>query len=130
MFKGFTNYMNVVLAGLLSGALIGIGIFLFIVPGIILACRFAFVPYLVMDKNLDPVKAVEDSWRLTKGYGWRIFGLGLLSILIYIAGLMVMFVGVLISMMWVHAAFAAMYQGVLEERGEYREMAENSNNHE
>ena len=130
MFSGFNNYMNVVLAGLLSGALIGIGIFLFIIPGIILACRFAFVPYLVMDKNLDPVKAVEESWRLTKGYGWRIFGLGLLSILIYIAGLVVMFVGVLISMMWVHVAFAAMYQGVLEERGEYKEMAENSNNQE
>lgn len=109
---------------------LGIGIFLFVVPGIILACRFAFVPYLVMDKNLDPVKAVGESWRLTRGYGWRIFGLGLLSILIFIAGLVVMVVGVLISMMWVHAAFAAMYQAVLEERGEYQEIAKNSNNHE
>jgi len=121
VFSSFSNYMNVVLSGLLTGAIIGIGIFLFVVPGIIFACRLAFVPYLVMDRQLDPVKAVEESWKLTRGYGWRIFGLGLLSALIFIAGLMVLFVGVFISMMWVGAAFAAMYQGVLREKGEYTE---------
>ena len=128
LFNAFYNYyMNVVLAGLLTGAIIGIGIFLLVVPGIIFACRLAFVPYLVMDKKLDPVKAVEESWRLTKGYGWRIFGLGLLSFLITIAGLIVMFVGVLVSLMWINASFAAMYQAVLEERGEYVEIPEKPN---
>lgn len=127
LFDAFYNYMNVVLAGLLYGAIIGIGIFLLVVPGIIFACRLAFVPYLVMDKKLDPVKAVEESWRLTKGYGWRIFGLGIVSFFIIIAGLIVMFVGVLVSLMWTKAAFAAMYQAVIEERGEYVEVPENPN---
>jgi len=125
-FKGDV-YMNIVLARLLSTAIIGIGIFLLIVPGIIFACRLAFVPYLVMDKKLDPIKAVEESWRLTKGYGWRIFALGLLSFFIAIAGLIVLFVGVIVSVMWINAAFAAMYQAVIEEKGEYVEVPENPN---
>jgi len=129
IFEGFknNNYLNIVLARLLSSAIIGIGIFLLIVPGIIFACRLAFVPYLVMDKKLDPIKAVEESWRLTKGYGWRIFALGLLSFFIAIAGLIVLFVGVIVSVMWINAAFAAMYQAVIEEKGEYVEVPENPN---
>lgn len=39
--------MNVVLAGLLYGAIIGIGIFLLVVPGIIFACRLAFVTSII-----------------------------------------------------------------------------------
>lgn len=120
IFDAFkTNYLNVVLASLLSGAIILMGIIMLLIPGIIFACRLALVPYLVMDKKLDPVKAVEESWRLTKGYGWRIFGMGLLAIPIAIAGLIVLGFGVIVSAMWINAAFAAMYQAILMEKGEY-----------
>ena len=76
VFDSFKNYLNVVLASLISGAIIAFGFFILIIPGIIFACRLAFVPYLVMDKKLDPVKAVEESWRLTKDMdgeysGWQ-----------------------------------------------------------
>ena len=124
ILDGFKNYINVVLAALLSGAIIVAGFILLIVPGIILACRLAFVPYLVMDKQLDPVKAVEESWRLTKGYGWTIFGMGLLAIPIVIGGLLALIVGVFVSLVWISAAFAAMYQAVLEERDENERIVE------
>ncbi|MEN8119167.1 MAG: hypothetical protein ABFS35_02425 [Bacteroidota bacterium] len=122
------NYLNVVLAALLSGSIIVAGFILLVVPGIILACRLAFVPYLVMDKQLDPVKAVEESWRLTKGYGWTIFGMGLLAIPVVIAGILALLVGVLVSIVWISAAFAAMYQAVLEERGENERIVESLDN--
>ena len=126
IIDGFkNNYLNVVLAALLSGAIIVAGFILLIVPGIILACRLAFVPYLVMDKQLDPVKAVEESWRLTKGYGWNIFGMGMLAIPIVIGGLLALIVGVLVSLVWINASFAAMYQAVLEERDEDERIVEN-----
>ncbi len=118
IFDGFKNYLNVVLAALLAGSIIVAGIILLIVPGIIFACRLAFVPYLVMDKQYDPVKAVEESWRLTKGYGWTIFGMAMLAIPIVIGGLLALIVGVFVSLIWINAAFASMYQAVLEERAE------------
>ena len=122
MFNVFKNYLNVVLAALLSISIIVIGFIFLIIPGIIFACRLTFVPYLVMDKKLDPVKAVEESWRLTKGYGWRIFGMALLAILVAIGGLVLLVVGIIPAIIWITAAFASMYHAVMLERGEYEEV--------
>ena len=118
MFDGFKkNYLNIVLAHLLMVAIIGLGFVFLIVPGIILACRLAFVPYLVMDKNLEPVAAVEKSWEMTRGRGWKIFGIGLMAIPVVIAGLISFIVGVIFAIIWISAAFAAMYHAVdLEEQ--------------
>jgi uncharacterized membrane protein len=118
LFDGFkNNYLNIILANLLTFAIIGIGFVFLIVPGIILACRLAFVSYLVMDKNMEPVAAVEKSWEMTRGYGWKIFGMALLVLPILIAGLLCFIVGVFFAIIWVHAAFASMYHAVdLEEK--------------
>ncbi|EAR00352.1 hypothetical protein [Maribacter sp. HTCC2170] len=118
LFDGFKkNYLNIILANLLTFAIIGIGFVFLIVPGIILACRLAFVSYLVMDKNLDPVAAVEKSWAMTRGHGWKIFRMGLLAILVFILGLLCLVVGVFIAFIWIGAAFAAIYHAIdLEEQ--------------
>lgn len=113
MFIGFKeNYLNIVLANLFVFAIVGIGLVFLIVPGIILACRLAFVPYLVMDKKLDPVPAVEKSWEMTRGHGWKIFGMGMLAIPIAIAGLLCLVFGIIFSIIWIGGAFAAFYHAV------------------
>ncbi|WP_320112727.1 hypothetical protein [Draconibacterium orientale] len=117
MFEGFkTQYLNIVLANLIVAALVTVGFFMLIIPGIIVACRLAFVSYLVMDKELDAIKAIEKSWQMTRGYGWTIFGMAILSFFIYIAGLIVCIVGVFFSMMWISAAFATLYASVDGEK--------------
>ncbi|MCY1722259.1 hypothetical protein OU798_18035 [Prolixibacteraceae bacterium Z1-6] len=116
LFEGFkTKYVNIVLANLIVFALAAIGFVMLVIPMIIVLCRLAFVPYLVMDKDLDAMKAVEKSWQMTRGHGWKIFGMAIISFFLVIAGLIVMIFGVLISIMWIHAAFASMYQAVLNE---------------
>ena len=113
LFDGFkNNYLNIILANLLTFAIIGIGFVFLIVPGIILACRLVFVSYLVMDKNMEPVAAVEKSWEMTRGYGWKIFGMGLLILPIIIAGLLCFIVGILFAIIWIGAAFASMYHAI------------------
>jgi hypothetical protein len=113
LFDGFrTQYLNIVLANLIVAALLIIGFVMLIIPGIIIACRLAFVSYLVMDKNMEAMKAVEESWRMTRGYGWTIFGMGVIAIFVFIAGLVCCFVGVIFSFIWIHAAFAIMYLSV------------------
>lgn len=109
MFISFENYLNVVLAHLLVWAIIGIGIFLLVIPGIIFACKLAFVKYLVMEKKMDPVEAVKESWRMTTGHVWNIFLIGFLAIPIVIAGLICFGVGVIPAVMWIRSAFASMY---------------------
>jgi uncharacterized membrane protein len=113
MFLGFKrNYLNIVLANLLVFAICGIGFLLFIVPGIIFACRLAFVPYLVMDKGLEPVAAIEKSWFMTRGHGWRIFGMYLAIFFMCIVGFVMFIVPGLFVLLWAGAALASLYHAV------------------
>jgi uncharacterized membrane protein len=118
MFQGFKKgYLNIVLANLLVWAIVGIGFILLLVPGIIFACRLAFVPYLVMDKGLDPVTAIEKSWFMTRGHGWRIFGMYVLTFVLVLVGLLAIGVGALFALLWASTAFASLYLAVdLEEQ--------------
>lgn len=112
MFAAFKNYVNVVLANLLTGAIIIIGLVLLIVPGIIFACKLAFVPYLVIDRKMEAIEAVKESWRMTGGYAWKVFLIGLLAIPISIAGLICFGVGIIFALMWIRLAFASLYHAV------------------
>ena len=118
MFAVFErNYWNAVIAGLVTTIIIVIGIFMFIVPGIIFACRLAFVPFLVIDQKMEAMEALKASWAMTKGHGWTVFFMGLLAFFIIIAGLIVLIFGVLISAMWISAAFAILYHSVYLKEG-------------
>lgn len=117
LIKGFMeNYLHIILANLLVFALIILGIFALIVPGIIIACRLAFVSYIVMDKKLDPIEAVELSWKLTRGHGWQIFLMGFVSIFIVLFGLLLMIVGIFPALVWISSSFASLYESVLREK--------------
>ena len=112
MFEGFRNYWNVVLASLLVGVIVVIGFVFLIVPGIIFACKLAFTPYLVVDRKMALIEAIQESWRMTGGHAWNIFLIGLLAIPICIAGLICFGVGIILAIMWVTLAFASLYHAV------------------
>jgi membrane-anchored glycerophosphoryl diester phosphodiesterase (GDPDase) len=113
MFAGFRNYGSAVGANLLVGLIVGVGVIFLIVPGIYFACKLAFVPYLVVDRKLRVGEAFRESWRMaSQGRAWKVFLLGLLAIPIVIAGLIVIGVGVIISIMWISAALASLYHAI------------------
>ena len=112
MFAAFKNYWNAVLASFLVGVIIVIGLVLLIVPGIFFACKLAFTPYLVVDRKMAVMEALEESWRMTGGHAWKVFFIGLLAIPICIAGLLCFIVGIIISIMWISLAFASLYHAV------------------
>ncbi|MHA7109373.1 hypothetical protein ACRTDU_04555 [Sunxiuqinia elliptica] len=116
LIEGFSNYLNIILANLLKSALVVMGLMFFLIPGIVIACRLVFVPYLVMDKNLDAIQAIEQSWKLSKGIGWTVFGMGILSFFIVIIGFALLIVGVFPALIWVHASFASLYQGAINKQ--------------
>lgn len=114
ILSGFKKYKVVILSHLLVIGITGFGFILLIIPGIYLLCKLVFVPYLVMDKNVDPIQAVKLSYYLTKGYFWTIFGMGILSFFIIILGIICLVVGVFVSLVWIHSAFAVLYKAVDE----------------
>ncbi len=96
--------------------IIMIGIMVLIIPGIVFACKLAFVPYLVVDKQMDAVSAVKESWRMTRGHAFSIFLIGFLAIFISLAGLIAFVVGIIIAIIWVRLATAALYHAVCIEQ--------------
>jgi hypothetical protein len=117
LVKGFMeNYLHIVLANLLVFALVILGFFALIIPGIIISCRLVFVSYIIMDKKLDPIEAVELSWKLTKGHGWQIFFMGIASFFIVIFGLLMLIVGIFPALIWICSSFASLYESVLREK--------------
>lgn len=118
MFAVFErNYWNAVGARVVVGLFVGVGLVMLIVPGIIIACRFAFVSYLIIDREMSLVEALNKSWEMTRGYGMQIFLMGIIAIVVGILGLLALFVGVFISAIWIQTAFATMYQAVVEKEG-------------
>jgi uncharacterized membrane protein len=112
LITGFNQFIDVIFSRILVIGIVAIGFFLLIIPGIVFAIKLSLVPYLVMDKKLDAIAAVKESWRLTNGYGWTIFGMVILAIPIFIGGLIAMIVGVIIAAIWVQCAFASLYYAI------------------
>ncbi|MCR4274929.1 MAG: hypothetical protein NUW02_02675 [Candidatus Campbellbacteria bacterium] len=95
--RGMTLW-HYILAVILSGLCVIVGLVLLIIPGIIVQVGLMFVPFLILDKNMQPIASLKESWRLTKGYKWNLFGFFLLVILINVFGALVTFgLGLLVT---------------------------------
>ncbi|PCH68585.1 MAG: hypothetical protein COC06_09230 [Bacteroidales bacterium] len=112
ILNGFKKFLFVILSHLLVIVIVGIGFLFLIIPGIYLICKLIFVPFLIMDKKVDPIQAVKLSFYLSKGYFWTILGMGILSFFVLILGLICLVVGVFVSLIWIHSAFAVLYKAV------------------
>jgi len=62
-------------AGLLMGIAVGIGLVLFVLPGIYLAVRFAFVGQEVYLGEQGPMRSIHRSWGRTRGHTWTLLGI-------------------------------------------------------
>jgi len=110
------NWISSVLAQILVTIIVVIGLILLIVPGIFLAVRLSFVPFLVVDEGRGPVDAITESFNRTSGYGWTIFGAALLAILVVLVGLILLVVGTIPATMLVYLAFASLYAAVTSRK--------------
>ena len=115
VLEGFRNYLNVILARFMVTAIVVMGLLLFVVPGIVFACRLAFTRYLVVDEKMPAWDAIQESWRMTDGHAREVFYVGVLAIPICIAGLICLGVGIIVSIMWVRLAFASLYDAISSE---------------
>lgn len=93
-------YSNVV-ASLVFFFSVIIGLILFIIPGIVILLRSRFFGFLIVDKNMGPIEAIQASWAMTKGKMNIMLGLLIMVIIfftlmpiigIFLVGLMAVYV--------------------------------------
>jgi uncharacterized membrane protein len=74
-----------------------VGLPLALTASIILGLGLFFAPYLVVDRGMQPVASLKESWRITDGNKWRLFLLWLALLGVFILGMLALFVGLLVS---------------------------------
>jgi hypothetical protein len=74
---------QVAAAGILSGLAIGIGLLLFIVPGVILMTIWCLIVPAIVLENRGVFDSFSRSQQLVSGYGGNVFVVGLISVLLY-----------------------------------------------
>jgi|SRR5579871_475316 len=95
LFSAFPLIVNLFVAGVLTGILVGIGFVLLIVPGIFLATRLAFATFFIVDEGAGPIEAIQRSWDMTRGHFWQLFLFGIVVVILNCLGLLILLVGVL-----------------------------------
>jgi hypothetical protein len=61
LFSSFHLFFKYFIASILYGIVVAFGLVLLIVPGIILAIKYVFYDYLIIDKELGPLEALRES---------------------------------------------------------------------
>lgn len=112
IFFAYQSFGNILLANILVGLIVGAGFIMLVIPGIIFACKLAFVPYLVMDEKMEAFDAVRKSWNMTNGHTGTIFLMGLTSFFVALCGIICFLIGIFPATIWISLAFAAMYLAV------------------
>jgi hypothetical protein len=151
IFTAFRNYRQILivtavyviatgiisyLLNLLTQHVPALGVFLSVVWAvfyIVLVCKLAFVPFLLVDRPLKALDAVKTSWYMTRGHEWKVFVIGLLAALMFAAlavisllislifivfpvallvGLTIGVIGAIFLSMWLIATYASLYDAV------------------
>jgi len=94
-----------------------VGLVLFIVPGIIALLVFLFAPVIVIDQGLGPIEAMKESMRITRGHLWPLLGLVVLLVLLVFAGIVALFVGVLVAIPVAMLSLVHAYRALLFQAG-------------
>jgi hypothetical protein len=151
IFASFKNYPEILLAGvffvvlpdgvsfllsLLTGHLPVLGTLLSLawtIFYIVLMCKLAFAPFLLLDRRMKFIDALRSSWTMTRGHEWKVFFIGVLGVLMFVAlgliaflisllyillpffliiGLIIAVIGFIFLSMWLLATYASLYQAV------------------
>lgn len=107
------NYLRGLGTTLLLGLIVVVGFLFFIIPGVIAGLGLQFALYAMLDKDLGPVEALSESWRLTDGYKFTIWLINLvIGILALVFTCMTLGMGYLLVVPVLSLTQAVMYHSL------------------
>jgi uncharacterized membrane protein len=115
LYTAYPLYPKFLVTSVMVGILVGIGSFLLIVPGIILAVILAFAPYVVVDQGMGPFESLSRSADVTRGARWKVFAFGLARLGLNLLGLIALVVGLLVTYPITMLAAAYVYRRLDEQ---------------
>ena len=116
IFDGFKQFVQSIIAGVLTSLVILTGLVFFIIPGIIASLGLSQT-YFIMSENpgINAVDAMKQSWEMTKGYKGQLFLLGLSFIPWVFLSIFTLFIGLFWLMPYVYVSFSNFYLQLKDE---------------
>jgi len=116
-FAGFSlAFVPLMLGGLVSGLLTGVGLLCLIIPGIYLAIAWCFTIPLIIDQKLEFWTAMEVSRQLVTTQWWRVFGLAILAGLLGALGALACGIGIIATLPIAVGSFVVAYETLCNPR--------------
>ncbi|MFQ5568810.1 MAG: hypothetical protein ACE5G0_03990 [Rhodothermales bacterium] len=112
-FKGFNFFLPLLLASLVVGILVVLGMILLIIPGIYLAIAYTFTNMLIVERRMEFWEAMETSRKIVTKSWFPIFGLILLLGLLNLLGMIALCIGILVTAPITSCAMAAAYDDII-----------------
>lgn len=97
-FKGFEFYIQLIVANLIIGIFVIVGLFALIIPGVYLAVSYTFTPFFIIFLGYDFWPAMEWSRKIITKNFWPVLGFVLILALINVAGALFCLVGLLFTL--------------------------------
>jgi hypothetical protein len=113
LFSISQNYVEIVLAGILLSLLIIGAASFFLIPGIWVYLRTRFVPYLLIEDELDAASAIRESFKLTRGHTETILLLCIVGGATFLVGGLLALLGTSPALVWWHLSMASLYHATV-----------------
>jgi hypothetical protein len=110
LFSATSFFFSYLIASILFGLMVSIGLILLVVPGIILGVIFYFYQYAIVDRGLGPIESLQRSSELTRGVRWDLFLFMLLLFGINLLGGLALGIGLLVTIPTTTVALAHAYR--------------------
>lgn len=114
--KHILTVLIVLISGVLYSLVTLFGFLLLIVPGIIFTVRYSYYSFVIFDKNSGPVASLKESFRITKGYFWKLSGFFALTFLLILLGVLALGIGFLVTYPVSLLASAYVYKKLTENK--------------
>lgn len=101
-----------IIASFLFGIMFAVGLFLLILPGLLVWAIFGFYPFFILDKGSGPIEALKQSAKATKEIRWQVLLLFLACAGLDLLGLLFFGVGLLIAAPVTLIAIATVYRKI------------------
>jgi uncharacterized membrane protein len=110
--------LSYVLAWFLYSIAVGIGLFLFIIPGIYLAIRLQFYPFYIIENDETSLKALQKSWYATEDFTFELVIFGICFLVANFVGAFCLGIGMIFTYPITMMAEAAIFKSLEDDTSE------------
>lgn len=98
------------IAIILMGIIVVLGICLFIIPGIYLALRLQFYAAFIVEEDAGIIESLQRSWDITRGQGMSLFMLMLAMVGLCILGVILLGIGIFVAMPLIYMMYGYVFR--------------------